>query len=153
MFQKNYDTFTYQNEDTFNLSEEMYDYIGSENIKKIKTLAPPMQEATINLYKECKEIGIHFEIVSARRTFEEQKELYDKYNKLYGDEKVKPPDESPHQAGIAIDIKIGNSNSYNPDYDKVAEIWKKKSEEYFWGGDEIEEYWHFSIERNGRNDK
>lgn len=141
MFQKNYDTFTYQNEDTFNLSEEMYDYIGSENIKKIKTLAPPMQEATINLYKDCKEVGIHFEIVRGKATYEEQKKLYDEWAPIYGVDKTGVPGTTKHEAGLAIDIKVDNNLSDSIKYNKIAAIWKKNGG--YWGGDDIGEYWHF----------
>lgn len=131
--------------DIEHLSKELYEYIRLENVEKIKTLDPVMQKATIILYKECKNIGVHFEIVSARRSFEEQKKLYDKYHKIYGDEKICFPGSSAHEAGMAIDIKIGDSNSYNVYYDKVAKIWKNMGEDYYWGGNDIEEYWHFSI--------
>lgn len=127
------------------LSKELYEYIGFENIEKIKTLDSLMQKATIILYKECKNIGVYFEIISARRSYEEQKKLYDKYHQLYGDEKICFPGTSTHEAGMAIDIRIGDSNSYNIHYDKVAKIWKNMGKDHYWGGDDIEEYWHFSI--------
>lgn len=131
--------------DIEHLSEELYKYIRFENIEKIKTLDPLMQKATIILYKECKNIGVHFQIVSARRSFEEQKKLYDEYHQSYGDEKIGFPGKSFHEIGMAIDIKIGDSNSYNVYYDKVAQIWKNMGKDYYWGGNDIEEYWHFSI--------
>lgn len=129
----------------FTIDDDLAEFIKQENIEKIKTLSLLMQKSTIELYKECKEIGINFEIVSARRSFEEQKELYDKWAHIYGVEKVCIPGTSIHEAGLAIDIKIGDSNSYHLAYDKVAEIWKKKGKEYIWCGDYIGEYWHFQL--------
>lgn len=127
-----------------NLSSDVYEYIGSENIEKIKTLSPLMQKSTINLYKECQKIGIYFEIVSARRSFDEQKELYDTMAPIYGVEKIGIPGMSKHEAGMAIDIKIDKSLSNSIKYNQVADIWKKIGG--CWGGDNIDEYWHFAIE-------
>lgn len=121
------------------------EYIGTANIEKINTLAPIMQKAVINLYKECQKINIYFDIVSARRSFEEQEILYNEMAPIYGDEKVEPPGNSIHEIGMTMDIKIGQSNSYNGYYKDIAKIWKKMHKTHYWGGDNIAEYWHFSI--------
>lgn len=123
------------------IDNDLAEFIKKGNIEKIKTLAPAMQEATIDLYKECKNKGIHFEIVSARRSFEEQKELYDKWASVYGEEKVSLPGKSEHEAGLAIDIKVDNNLSNSIKYNQIAEIWKNIGG--YWGGDDIGEYWHF----------
>lgn len=128
---------------------EIYEYIGTANIEKIKTLAPVMQEAAVNLYKECQKLDIYFEIVSARRSFKEQKKLYNEMAPIYGYEKVESPGKSLHEIGMAMDIKIGQSNSYNSYYEDIAKIWKEMNKSHawvhVWGGDNATEYWHFSI--------
>lgn len=128
----------------FNIPADLYVYIGTKNLEMIKTLASKMQLSVIELYLACKSIGVTFEIVSARRAFEEQKDLYDRYNETYKG-KLYPPGSSLHEAGMAIDIKVGDSNSYNVFYDKIAEVWKNMGEDYLWGGDYLCEYWHFAI--------
>lgn len=129
------------------LSKELYEYIGTENLEKIKTLAPLMQKSTIDFYKKCKSIGINFGIVSAKRSFEEQKNFYNKYYTIYG-ENVEPPGNSVHEIGMAIDIKIGYLNSYNNNYKIMGLIWENMGKNYFWGGNNCDEYWHFSIQTN-----
>lgn len=121
------------------------EYIGIANIEKIRTLAPVMQEAVINLYKKCQKSNIYFDIISARRSFKEQKKLYDEMATIYGYEKIEPPGNSIHEIGMAMDIKIGQSNSYNDYYKDIAKIWKKMDKTHAWGGDNVAEYWHFSI--------
>lgn len=126
-----------------NIDDDLAEFIKQENIEKIKTLAPEMQKATVELYEECRKQNLCFQIVSAWRSFEEQEQIY----KMCGDKyptQVMPPGKSPHQAGLAIDIKIGESCSYSEEYNKIAQIWKEKG--HYWGGDDIDEYWHFEIE-------
>lgn len=129
----------------FTIDNDLAEFITRGNIEKIKTLSLVMQKATIDLYKECRQAGLNFEIVSARRSFEEQKKIYDEWAHIYGVEKTAIPGTSMHEAGLAIDIKIGDTNSYKPEYDKIAEVWKKNGKDYLWGGDDIDEYWHFQL--------
>lgn len=124
------------------ISEKIASFINEENIEKIKTLSPLMQKEIIWLYEECEKIGLHFSITSARRTYQQQTELYNQYHQLYPLQ-VSIPGNSGHEKGVAVDIKIGESLSNSTEYDKVAKIWKRKG--FYWGGDDINEYWHFDI--------
>lgn len=125
------------------IDESIYEYIGEENLEKIQDLHPLMQIQIVELYKTCREEGLHFEIVSGKRSFEEQKKLYEEMASIYGEEKIGIPGTTSHEAGLAIDIKVDNTLSNSEKYTQIGDIWKSMG--YYWGGDSIDEYWHFDM--------
>jgi LAS superfamily LD-carboxypeptidase LdcB len=143
-FNKNNLHYT-KNLNLLSISKNIEIFIGSENLKKIKELDPLMQQKVIKLYELCKEQGYYFNISSGKRTYQQQKELYDKYAHIYGTDKTGIPGNSEHELGVAIDIKIGETLSYSPKYDEIARIWKTLGG--YWGKDDIDEYWHLEIRK------
>ena len=85
-----------------------------------------LEEETANSYEQmCLDSindGLNISIRSAYRSYDEQKELYNTYLKLYGksyvDKYVACPGHSEHQTGLAIDLEslecdiFGNSKEY-----------------------------------------
>ena len=85
-----------------------------------------LEEETVNAYEQmCLDSineGLNISITSAYRSYDEQKELYNTYLKLYGksyvDKYVALPGHSEHQTGLAIDLEslecdiFGNSKEY-----------------------------------------
>lgn len=85
-----------------------------------------LEEETANAYEEmCLDSineGLNISITSAYRSYEEQKDLYLTYLKLYGksyvDKYVAVPGHSEHQTGLAIDLEslecdiFSNSKEY-----------------------------------------
>lgn len=145
LVQNNSDTYINQSDKIKSLPRELQEYIGKDNLEKIKELHPLMQEKTIELYEKCKESDLYFVIVSGRRSYEEQKKLYDEMAHIYGEEKVGIPGKSEHEAGRAIDIKIDNNLSNSEKYTKIGRIWQSTGG--YWGGDDIDEYWHLGISK------
>ena len=119
-------------------------FIGKNNLKKINELSPKMQEKVFKFYELCYQNNIKFDIASGLRTYEEQKELYDKYAHIYGMEKTGIPGSSEHERGIAIDITIDNNLSNNEKYTKAGLLWEQLGG--IWGGNTIDEYWHFEMD-------
>lgn len=72
-----------------------------------------LEEETANAYEQmCLDSindGLNISIISAYRSYDEQKELYNTYLKLYGksyvDKYVARPGHSEHQTGLAIDLE------------------------------------------------
>ena len=72
-----------------------------------------LEEETANAYEQmCLDSineGLNISITSAYRSYDEQKELYNTYLKLYGksyvDKYVAVPGHSEHQTGLAIDLE------------------------------------------------
>ncbi|MEI7474944.1 MAG: hypothetical protein WCK67_09220 [bacterium] len=123
------------------INSELYDFIGLENINHIKDLTATMQEETIKLYFFCKNENIHFDIISGRRTYFEQKSFYDEYIADYPHDMIGIPGESCHELGRSIDIKVDNNLSYSEKHKIIGTIWEKIG--HYWGGnDSIKEYWH-----------
>jgi len=91
-----------------------------------------LEEETANAYEQmCLDSineGLNISITSAYRSYDEQKELYNTYLKLYGksyvDKYVAVPGHSEHQTGLAIDLEslecdiFRNSKEY---------LWVKKN--------------------------
>lgn len=132
---------TFKKQDKKPLPKELLKYIGKENLDKIKALNPAMQAKILELYAKCKENSLHFDIVRGLATYEEQKKLYDEMAPIYGVAKTGIPGTTKHEAGLAIDIKVDDSLSNSIKYTQIADIWKKIGGH--WGGDDIDEYWHF----------
>lgn len=130
------------------LPKELQSYIGEKNIQKIEELTPFMQEKTIELYKNCQKEGLFFDIVSGRRSFEEESEIYNLYAEKYPSCQIAIPGTSEHEFGKAIDIIVDNNLSNSEKYTKIGRIWQAMG--YYWGGDDIDEYWHFDLS-NGEN--
>lgn len=118
-------------------------FIGENNLKKIYELDLKMQEKVFKFYELCFQNNIKFDIASGLRTYQEQKELYDKYAHIYGTDKTGIPGNSEHERGIAIDITIDNNLSNNEKYSKAGLLWEQL--EGVWGGNTIDEYWHFEL--------
>lgn len=119
-------------------------FIGENNLKKIYELDLKMQEKVFKFYELCYQNNIKFDIVSGLRTYEEQKELYDKYAHIYGNDKISLPGTSEHENGMAIDITIDNNLSNNEKYTKAGSLWQQLGGS--WGGHTIDEYWHFELD-------
>lgn len=135
-------------EEIKSLPDDLFDYIGKENMNKIKELHPFMQEKTIELYKNCQKEGLFFDIVSGRRSFEEESEIYNLYVEKYPACQLAIPGTGEHELGKAIDIIVDNNLSNSGKYTKIGKIWQSMG--YYWGGDDIDEYWHFDLS-NGEN--
>lgn len=116
--------------------------LNENNLEKINSLAPEMQKEVLKFAEICQEQDILFEIVSARRSFEEEQEAFDEYWKDYYDEPLSKDDKGCHQLGLAIDIKIGNSLSYIDEYAIAGKIWQNMGHTWL-GDDKSKEYWHF----------
>ncbi len=125
------------------LPKELLNYIGEKNIQKIEKLTPLMQEKTIELYQNCRREGLFFDIVSGRRSFEEETEIYNLYAEKYPACQIAIPGTSEHEFGRAIDIIVDNNLANSEKYTKIGRIWQSMG--YYWGGDDIEEYWHFDL--------
>lgn len=125
------------------MEKNLEKFIGEDNLLKISKLSDKMQKKTIKLYKIAKKKNIKFNIASGLRTYSEQKELFDKYFHIYGPKKVSIPGYSEHERGLAIDITVGNNLSYHAKYKYLGKIWESLGG--VWGGNTIDEYWHFEI--------
>ena len=106
------------------------DYI-PENLTKIEMCSQGdffLEKETAEAYNEmCIDSirqNLSISIMSAYRSYDEQKNLYDNYLKAYGknyvDRYVAPAGYSEHQTGLAIDLKSLNTDLF------------KNSEEYLW---------------------
>lgn len=87
-----------------------------DNLVKVKHCSLDnfyLEEETANAYEQmCLDSineGLNISITSAYRSYDEQKELYNTYLKLYGksyvDKYVALPGHSEHQTGLAIDLE------------------------------------------------
>ena len=87
-----------------------------DNLVKVKHCSLDnfyLEEETVNAYDQmCLDSineGLNIFITSAYRSYDEQKELYNTYLKLYGksyvDKYVALPGHSEHQTGLAIDLE------------------------------------------------
>ena len=103
-----------------------------------------MQEKVFKFYELCYQNNIKFDIASGLRTYEEQKELYDKYAHIYGNDKISLAGTSEHENGMAIDITIDNNLSNNEKYTKAGLLWQQLGGS--WDGNTIDEYWHFELD-------
>lgn len=128
--------------DGFYYCDLTYDILNKNNLEKIDSLNSEMKKAVLEFAGICQEQDILFEIVSAKRTFGEEQEFYNKYGKEYGIESVCSSGSTSHEKGLAIDIKIGNSLSYIDEYSIVGKIWQNMGHTWF-GDNPNKEYWHF----------
>ena len=87
-----------------------------------------LEEETASAYEQmCLDLineGLNISITSAYRSYDEQKELYNTYLKLYGksyvDKYVALPGHSEHQTGLAIDLESLECDMF------------RNSKEYLW---------------------
>lgn len=81
-------------------------------------------DAAMEMIQAAKKDGLNLLINSGYRSFDDQKEVRDKYLALYGEDYVKKyvvdPGYSEHQTGLAFDFASGNSKIF------------KESKEYDW---------------------
>lgn len=131
------------------LPKELHNYIGEKNIQKIEELTPFMQKKTLELYEKCLKEGLFFDIVSGKRSFEEETKIYNLYAKKYPACQIAIPGTSEHEFGRAIDIIVDNDLSNSEKYTKIGRIWQSMG--FFWGGDDIDEYWHFDLSNGELN--
>ena len=100
----------YNPDDLINISN-VYSYGDNQNLKK------DAYDAFISMFNAAKKEDITLIINSSYRSYEEQQEIYDKYNVWYGAEETDKiaarPGFSEHQTGLAIDIMTYKTNRNN----------------------------------------
>jgi uncharacterized protein (TIGR00290 family) len=113
-------------------------------LDRMQHLNPYMQEQVWLLYQQCAAVGIHFEIASGKRDYQEQKSFFEQYGKTYDASKLGFPGTSRHEAGLAVDLIINGSISYTESYAEVGRLWEGMG--FTWGQNtSYDEYWHFEI--------
>lgn len=134
---------------SLNLSDKELDRLGfnTKDLKaRWKLLKPEFQKALIKLVKFAEENNIKISYTSTYRTAEEQNALYNKY----GSKRAAKPRTSPHEKGIAVDIKAtstgNNKRSNRENQALLGAYWESLG--YRWGGhfqNFTVEPWHFDL--------
>ena len=123
----NYLDENYNPDDLLEFSNQ-YAYGENQKLKKVA------YNAYISMFNKAKEDGYTLIANSSYRSYNEQKEIYDKYVSWYGDEADKTaakPGYSEHQTGLAVDIQ--SYCSQNKDFDQCEEFTWLNNNAYKYG--------------------
>jgi len=103
----------YYLDNTYN-SDSMVNVSNQHSYGKDQKLTNETYNAFINMFKAAKSENLTLIINSSYRSYEEQKEIYDYYNTLKGENYANKiaarPGHSEHQTGMSIDIQTYGSN-------------------------------------------
>ena len=103
----------YYLDNTYN-SDTMVSVSNQHSYGNDQKLTNETYNAFINMFKAAKKENLTLIINSSYRSYEDQKEIYDYYNTLKGEEYANKiaakPGHSEHQTGMAIDIQTYGSN-------------------------------------------
>lgn len=112
----NYLTENY-NPDDLKVFSNKYAYGEAQSLKEVA------YNAYVSMFNKAKEDGYTLIVNSSYRSYNEQKEIYDKYVSWYGDEAEKiaaKPGYSEHQTGLAVDIQ--SYCSQDKDFEECEEF-------------------------------